>query len=57
MKIYKHRLSGELVIVGDMVFIAKHPLIARWYDVDSLLIEREISNGNLILIGNNFRRK
>ena len=56
-RLYKHKLSGELVLVGDSVFIAKHPLVRRWYTVDSLLIRSNIVNGNLILIGNNFRFK
>lgn len=57
MKLYKDKRSGELVLVGYRVFITKHPLVSRWRDVDSLLVECEIANGNLILIGNNFRRK
>lgn len=56
-RLYKHKLSGELVLVGDNVFIAKHPIVRRWYTVDSLLIRREIVNGNLTHIGNNFRFK
>lgn len=57
MKLYKDKRSGELVLVGDRLFITKHPLVKRWRDVDYLLVGREIANGNLILIGNNFRRK
>lgn len=57
MKLYKDKRSGELVLVGNRVFITKHPLVSRWKVTDSLLVEREISNGNLVLIGNNFRRK
>jgi len=56
-RLYKHKISGELVLVGDSVFIAKHPLVRRWYGVDSLLIRREIVNGNLTHIVNNFRFK
>lgn len=56
-RLYKHRLSNELVLVGGNTPIAWHPFIKRWYEVALLLVEREISNGNLVLISNNFRRK
>lgn len=56
-RLYRHRLSNELVLVGGNTPIARHPLIKCWYGVALLLVEREISNGNLVLIGNNLRRK